>query len=149
MRRRSRQSGVQAGGTGGRRTRTRYRARRGGVHWARHGDKGRRALIIGHLNIQSLKPKLPELRAVIKDVYGFHILGLCETWLSPNTPSRLLNVPGYQLYRADRPTQRQLSRRCSDSRPRVTSSCDIAYSRDRETRTIKSRDHLGADSIRK
>ena len=48
---------------------------------------------------------------MIKDVYGFHILGLCETWLSPkaNTPSRLLNVPGYQLYRADRPKQSKLA----------------------------------------
>ena len=57
-----------------------------------------------------MKPKLPELRVEINTVYGFHVLGLCETWLTANIPNRLLNVPGYQLYRADRPKQSKLAK---------------------------------------
>ena len=33
-------------------------------------------------------------------------MSLTETWLKPSTPSRLLTLPGYQLYRADRPDKR-------------------------------------------
>ena len=101
---------LPAGTTGARRHRTRYRGRRGGVNWARHGGTDRRTLIIGQLNIQSIKPKLPDLRAEINNVYGFHVLGLCETWLTDNVPNRLLNVPGYRLYRADRPKQSKLAK---------------------------------------
>ena len=92
-----------------RRRRGRHRGRRGGANWARHGRIDRRALMIGHLNIQSIKPKLPELRTDLNDVYGFHVLGLAETWLTPAVPTRLLNVPGYRLYRADRPRDSRLA----------------------------------------
>ena len=94
----------------GHRRRARYRGRRGGVNWARHGGTDRRTLIIGQLNVQSVKSKLPELRAEISNVYGFHVLGLCETWLTANVPNRLLGVPGYHLYRADRPKHSKLAR---------------------------------------
>ena len=33
-------------------------------------------------------------------------LGICETWLRPSTPSRLLMLPGFRLCRADRPDGR-------------------------------------------
>ena len=92
-----------AAGTDGRRRRGRYRGRRGGANWTRHGRSDRRTMMIGHLNIQSLKPKIPELRTDIADLYGFDVMGLAETWLTANVPSRLLSVPGYKLYRADRP----------------------------------------------
>ena len=59
-------------------------------------------LCIGQLNIQSLKPKLLELTEVLHK-NQVDLLGLCETWLRPTTPSRLLVLPGYHLYRADRP----------------------------------------------
>ena len=38
------------------------------------------------------------------------MLGLCETWLTTNIPSRLLNVAGYKLYREDRPKHSKLAR---------------------------------------
>ena len=86
---------LPAGVARGHRRRARYRGRRGGVNWARHGGTDRRTLIIGQLNVQSVKSKLPELRAEISNVYGFHVLGLCETWLTANVPNRLLGVPGF------------------------------------------------------
>ena len=52
-----------------------------------------------------LKPKLLELADHLhRGNYG--IMSLSETWLKPSTPSRLLTLPGYQLYRADRPDRR-------------------------------------------
>ena len=60
---------------------------------------------MGVLNVQSLKPKLLELADHLhRGNYG--IMSLSETWLKPSTPSCLLTLPGYQLYRADRPDRR-------------------------------------------
>ena len=63
---------------------------------------------MGHLNVQSLKPKLPDLRADIHSTYGFDVLALSETWLAPNIPDRLVRVDGYKLYRGDRPDELNL-----------------------------------------
>ena len=82
---------------------SRRRGSRGGVNWRRHGDTGAQQLIIGQLNIQSYKPKIHDLRNDIRDVYGFDVLALCETWLTPSVPDRLMGVEGYKLYRRDRP----------------------------------------------
>ena len=79
------------------------------MNWRRHGDTGS-DLIIGHLNIQSYKSKLPDLRSDISEVYGFDILALCETWVAPNVPVRLLSVGGYRLHRRDRPDEMSLPR---------------------------------------
>ena len=86
----------------------RGRRRRGGVNWGRHGDTGDDRLIIGQLNIQSLKPKLPDLRNDIYQTYSFDILALSELWLQPNIPDRLLTIDGYSLYRRDRPDSLKL-----------------------------------------
>ena len=81
-------------------------ARSGGRRPQRRGARGRRGrgtrragaaalqpdrlantgLLIGALNIQSLKPKLLELTDVI-NTYDFDVLLLSETWLRPSTPS--------------------------------------------------------------
>ena len=92
--------GTRRGGRGA----SRRRGRRGGANWRRHGDTETHQLIIGQLNIQSYKPKLPDLRQDIDGVYGFDVLALCESWLTPNVPDRLIGVSGYKLYRGDRPT---------------------------------------------
>ena len=86
----------------------RRRGRRGGVQWRRHGDIGGQHLIVGQLNVQSLLPKLPDIRADIEDRYSFDLLMLCETWLSETTPDRLLNISGYQIFRKDRPLRGRL-----------------------------------------
>ena len=58
-------------------------------------------LVIGALNIQSLKPKLLELSHELNQ-HQFDVLSLSETWLKPATPTKLLVLPGYSVARADR-----------------------------------------------
>ena len=93
----------------GRRGAPRRRGQRGGVNWRRHGNTGS-DLLIGHINIQSIKPKLPDIRNDIHQVYGFDILSFAETWTTPNVPARLLSVSGYTLHRRDRPVESKLPR---------------------------------------
>lgn len=83
---------------------------RGGANWRRHHNIGENDIIFGHINIQSLKPKLIDIRHDICKVYGFDILALCETLLSPNVPDRLINIDGYKLFRRDRPRSMNLPR---------------------------------------
>ena len=64
-------------------------------------------LLLGQINVQSMKPHLPELRL---DVLQYDAIALCETWLSPKVPQRLLTVDGYQLFRRDRPAASRLPR---------------------------------------
>ncbi|KAF0295997.1 putative RNA-directed DNA polymerase from transposon X-element [Amphibalanus amphitrite] len=87
---------------GGSRGAPRRRGRRGGVQWRRHGDIRDKHLIIGQLNVQSLLPKLPDIRADIDERFSFDVFILSETWLKPNTPDRLVNVAGYKIVRQDR-----------------------------------------------
>ena len=96
--------------SGTRRGRRAPSARRRGSKGAQHRDKHQRptpgvGLIMGVLNVQSLKPKLLELADHLHRG-RYDTLSLTETWLKPSTPSRLLTLPGYQLYRADRPDRR-------------------------------------------
>ena len=64
--------------------RSRYGGCRGGVSWARHGDRQPNDLLIGQLNIQSLKPKLADLRHDLSELHRFDVLALCETWTTPS-----------------------------------------------------------------
>ena len=88
--------------------RSRRRGRRGGARW-RRPDAGLRSgeLLIGEINVQSLKPHLPDLRLA---VHQYDVVALCETWLSSNVPRRLLSIDGYQLFRCDRPVTSRLPR---------------------------------------
>ncbi|XP_043197602.1 uncharacterized protein LOC122368051 [Amphibalanus amphitrite] len=61
------------------------------------------------LNVQSLKPKIADLRTDLPD-YQYDVLALCESWLTPSVPNRLLNIDGYRLYRCDRPDTRGLAK---------------------------------------
>ena len=74
------------------------RGKRGGG-WRAAASTG---LLIGTLNIQSLKPKLLELTHEANQSQ-YDLLILNETWLRPSIPNRLLTIPGYSLYRVDRP----------------------------------------------
>ncbi|KAF0302216.1 hypothetical protein FJT64_025681 [Amphibalanus amphitrite] len=49
----------------------------------------------------SIKPKTVELAREL-DLFRYDIAVLCETWLKPNVPNRLLVFPGYTLNRSDR-----------------------------------------------
>ena len=89
-------------------SRSRRRGRRGGARWRRPGAGLRPGqLLIGEINVQSLKPHLPDLRLA---VHQYDVVALCETWLSPNVPQRLITVDGYKLFRRDRPVTSRLPR---------------------------------------
>ena len=64
---------------GGGRGAPRRRGRRGGVQWRRHGDIGDQHLLIGQLNVQSLLPKLPDIRVDVDDRFSFDVFILSET----------------------------------------------------------------------
>ena len=93
--------------------RSRARGCRGGTRWRRPGQAGSRSselMLVAQLNIQSLKPKLPDLRYDLHGDLDFDILALSETFLVSQVPSRLLNVDGYKLFRCDRPVNSRLAR---------------------------------------
>lgn len=83
----------------GRRAQHRQRGRRGGKSW--HLGKSGDNFKICAINIQSIKPKIVYLNGEL-NLFGYDIMIVCETWLKPNTPNRLLVFPGYQLMRSDR-----------------------------------------------
>ena len=85
----------------GRRSVHRQRGSRGGA-W-RPADR-RSGVLLAGLNIQSLKPKLLELRQELAR-NRYDLLVLTKTWMRPSTPSRLISIPGYDIYRRDRPDQ--------------------------------------------
>jgi len=58
--------------------------------------------ILCHLNVQSLLPKIDEVRAVVLDARRPVILGLSETWLDGSIDSGEVDIPSFILYRRDR-----------------------------------------------
>ena len=58
---------------------------------------------IGHLNIRSLLKKIDEIKILIHQ-NSFDILAISETWLSDKIPNELVNIPGFNVYRKDRPS---------------------------------------------
>ena len=51
------------------------------------------------LNVRSLFPKIDEIKLLAKD---FDVICLCETWLSSAVNDKLIEIPGYTLFRQDR-----------------------------------------------
>ena len=49
-----------------------------------------------------MKPKIPDLRVDLSEAHQYDVLALCETWITPNIPNRLLQIDGYKLHRVDR-----------------------------------------------
>ena len=66
--------------------------------------------IVEHINIQSMKPKLPNLRHDTHYVHDFDVLSVSETWLTSGIPDRLLTIAGYTLVRGDRCPKKGLAR---------------------------------------
>ena len=60
------------------------------------------SLLVGALNIQSLKPKMLELTQELH-LQWYNVMLLSETWLKPTTPNRPIVIPGSRLTRVDRP----------------------------------------------
>lgn len=91
--------GAPRGRRRGGRGRSRRRGRRAGRIWS-GGENSSGALLIGHINIQSLKHKVIDLRHEL-DIHRFDLLSINETWLRKSTHN-LMKIPGYSLKRADR-----------------------------------------------
>ncbi|KAF0298386.1 hypothetical protein FJT64_004253 [Amphibalanus amphitrite] len=89
---------------GGRRPQRRGARGRGSRRGSRPTSASR-GLLIGALNVQSLRPKLLELSEVLHR-QKYDIVLLAETWLKPTVPNRLLVIPGYSVHREDRPDGR-------------------------------------------
>lgn len=60
-------------------------------------------LKIVHINAQSLNNKMDEFRYNFS-LSGVDIICVSETWFHPNIQDSIYDVPGYNLFRADRRT---------------------------------------------
>ena len=58
---------------------------------------------IAHFPIRSLLKKVDEIKILIHQ-NSFDILAISETWLSDKIPNELVNIPGFNVYRNDRPS---------------------------------------------
>ena len=68
-----------------------------------YNRKQNKGVKIGHLNIRSLLKKIDEIKILIHQ-NSFDILAISETWLSDKIPNELVNIPGFNVYRNDRPS---------------------------------------------
>lgn len=56
------------------------------------------------LNVCSLRRKLDEVASFLS-AHGIHLLGIAETWLTPDIADSELSIPHYRLFRRDRVAQ--------------------------------------------
>lgn len=64
-----------------------------------------KGLLGGHINIRSITGKSEQIKHLIVNS-NLDYLCLSETWLHKNSPSAALSVPGYNIFRRDRPEGR-------------------------------------------
>ena len=87
----------QTSATSARRNQTSAESRDG-----RRSDSGTgRGVRIGHINAQSLAPKVDAINSLL-DSEQFDMLCVSESWLTPDTLSRFIVFPGYVMVRRDR-----------------------------------------------
>ena len=73
------------------------------VIWdSHHKPKG---IFGGHLNIRSLIGKSDQVHTLLSES-NLDYLCLSETWLHLNTPTAMINIPGYACFRNDRSTDK-------------------------------------------
>ena len=60
------------------------------------------SLLMSHLNIRSMLPKLDDVRLFLKQHKHGFVFGLSETWLSGNVTNMEVAIEGFNLYRRDR-----------------------------------------------
>ena len=56
-----------------------------------------------HQNIRSIRGKLDELNILISQCPNLHILAFTETWLDNGIADGEISLPGYKIFRSDRP----------------------------------------------
>ena len=66
--------------------------------------KKTKGLIIGHLNIRSIKcaTKLDEIKALLIRKPTIHVISFSETWLNDSWSDDMLYIPNYTFIRLDR-----------------------------------------------
>ena len=62
-----------------------------------------KGLKVVHMNIRSIHPKIDQLRATLTSS-TIDIISISETWLHPNLPMSMVDIPGYKAVRLDRKT---------------------------------------------
>ena len=62
-----------------------------------------RGLKFIHQNIRSIRGKLDELNILISQCPNLHILAFTETWLDNGIADGEISLPGYKIFRSDRP----------------------------------------------
>ena len=60
------------------------------------------SVLLCHLNVQSLMPKMDEVKAVLMKARRPVILGMSETWLDSSISDEANKIQGYNHYRRDR-----------------------------------------------
>ncbi|CAB3981424.1 115 kDa [Paramuricea clavata] len=66
--------------------------------------KKTKGLIIGHLNIRSIKRanQLDKIKALLIRKHTIHVISFSETWLNDSWPDDMLYIPNYTFIRLDR-----------------------------------------------
>lgn len=64
-----------------------------------------KGIVGGHLNIRSITSKIDQIQHLLTDS-NLDYLCLSESWLNRNTPTHMIDVPGYICFRKDRLTGR-------------------------------------------
>ena len=59
-------------------------------------------LVCVHINVNNLSNKLNELNLFL-NTNSVDFLGVSESWLTDDTPDSFINIPGYNIFRADCP----------------------------------------------
>ena len=58
----------------------------------------------GFLNINSIRPRLDNLRLFLAENPSYHFFGIAESWLGPIVDDSLIRIKGYSVIRQDRNT---------------------------------------------
>ena len=64
--------------------------------------KKHKCLVIAHMNIRSLWPKLDTVNILLQNDIDIDILGLSESWLTNSLTDYLVNISNYDIIRLDR-----------------------------------------------
>ena len=65
-----------------------------------------RGLKFIHQNIRSIRGKLDELNILVSQCPNLHILAFTEIWLNNDIADGEISIPGYKIFRSDRPNGR-------------------------------------------
>lgn len=68
-------------------------------------EDGKQTMVMCHLNVQSLLPKIEEVKTFLLSLKRPVILGISETWLNSSVQDGEIELSGFDLFRRDRGTR--------------------------------------------